>query len=253
MLRKNYRKLLTWLNILKSKQELETMKLSEMAMTSAKKINKVMESRFGFALDFSRLTVEKAERLSETISQNLTKIRHSTDFHTAERNPRYMELLTVRESLSAWLQENRRQLTEGEVSNAEVLLAAKDMVDSVQDAIEKVGKMQNEQLPQLLDSIRDQIGSEQADGFKNAVGETLATLMTNLQQAREGVDTGVRILSGEQVDNPMAMPGDEIASPAGDLGMPAAPMSDLDAEETDGFAATDAAVGGSEELGRERR
>jgi hypothetical protein len=225
------------------------MKLAEMAMTSAKKINKVMESRFGFALDFNKMTVEKAERLSETISANLNKIRHSVNVHTAERNPRYMELLTVRESLSAWLEENRRQLTEGEVSNAEVLLAAKDMVDSVQDAIEKVGKMQNEQLPQLLDSIRDQIGSEQADGFKNAVGETLATLMSNLQQAREGVDNGVRILSGEQVDNPMAMPGDDMAPPA-DL---PPPESDLDAEETDGFAATDAAVGGSEELGRELR
>jgi uncharacterized protein YicC (UPF0701 family) len=225
------------------------MKLAEMAMTSAKKINKVMESRFGFALDFNKMTVEKAERLSETISANLNKIRHSVNVHTAERNPRYMDLLTVRESLSAWLQENRRRLTEGEVSNAEVLLAAKDMVDSVQDAIEKVGKMQNEQLPQLLDSIRDQIGSEQADAFKSAVGETLNTLMQNLQAAREGVDNGVRVLSGEQVDNPMAMPGDEMAPPA-DLPPPA---SDLDAEETDGFAATDAAVGGSEELGRELR
>jgi hypothetical protein len=229
------------------------MKLSEMAVTSAKKINKVMESRFGFALDFSKLTVEKAERLSETISQNLNKIRHSADFHTAERNPRYMELLTVRESLAAWLNENRRQLNEGEVSNAEVLLAAKDMVDSVQDAIEKVGKMQNEQLPQLLDSIRDQIGSEQADSFKNAVGETLNTLMQNLQAAREGVDNGVRVLSGEQVDSPMAMPGDEMGAPVDDLGAPPAPMSDLDQDDSDGFAATDAATGGAEELGREVR
>jgi hypothetical protein len=159
----------------------------------------------------------------------------------------------VQEGLNAWLQENRQQLTEGEVGNAEVLLAAKNMVDSIQDAIEKVGKMQNEQLPQLLDSIRDQIGSEQADSFKNAVGETLNTLMQNLQAAREGVDNGVRVLSGEQVDNPMAMPGDKMGAPAGDLAAAPAPMSDLDQEETDGFAATDAAVGGSEELGRELR
>lgn len=229
------------------------MKLAEMATTSAKKINKVMESRFGFALDFNKMTVEKAERLSETISANLDKIRHSVELHTAERNPRYMELLTVRESLSAWLQENRRQLTEGEVSNAEVLLAAKDMVDSVQDAIEKVGKMQNEQLPQLLDSIRDQIGSEQADAFKNAVGTTLEELMTNLQAAREGVDNGVRILSGEQVDSPMDLGGEPDLGVPGDEMSPPPPASDLDADETDGFAATDAAVGGSEELGRERR
>lgn len=236
------------------------MKLAEMAITSAKKINKVMESRFGFALDFNKMTVEKAERLSETITANLNKIRHSVALHTAERNPRYMELLTVRESLSAWLQETRRQLNEGEVGNAEVLLAAKDMVDSVQDTIEKVGKMQNEQLPQLLDSIRDQIGSEQADAFKNAVGATLDQLMQNLQAAREGVDSGVRVLSGEEVDNPMAMPGDDMAAPVDDMAAPVddlgaepAPMSDLDQEDSDGFAATDAAVGGTETLGRELR
>jgi methyl-accepting chemotaxis protein len=227
------------------------MKLAEMSTKSTRKINKLMESRFGFAINFSNLTVEKAERLSETITANLDKIRHSVDLHTAERNPRYMELLTVKEGLSTWLEEHRTQLTEGEVGNAEVLLAAKNMVDSIQDAIEKVGKMQNEQLPELLDSIRDQVGGEQAEGFKNAVGTTLETLMQNLQTAREGVDGGVRILTGEQVDNPMAMPGDDLSG--GDAGLPPAPGSDLDQDETDGFGATDAATGGAEELGRELR
>jgi plasmid stabilization system protein ParE len=227
------------------------MKLAEMSTKSTRKINKLMESRFGFAINFSNLTVEKAERLSETITANLDKIRHSVDLHTAERNPRYMELLTVKEGLSTWLEQHRQQLVEGEVGNAEVLLAAKNMVDSIQDAIEKVGKMQNEQLPELLDSIRDQVGTEQAEGFKNAVGTTLETLMQNLQTAREGVDGGVRILTGEQVDNPMAMPGDDLSG--GDAGLPPAPGSDLDQDETDGFGATDAATGGAEELGRELR
>ena len=230
------------------------MKLAEMSVKSTRKINKLLESRFGFAINYSNLTVEKAERLSETIAANLNKIRHSSALHTAQTNPRYMELLTVKEGLTAWLDERRQQLVEGEVGNAEVLLAAKDMVDSVQDAIEKVGKMQNEQLPQLLDSIRDQIGSEQAEAFKNAVGTTLDTLMQNLQSAREGVDNGVRVLSGEQVDNPMAMPGDAGADlSGGDAELPPAPGSDLDQDETDGFGATDAAVGGAEELGRELR
>ncbi len=227
------------------------MKLAEMSTKSTRKINKLMESRFGFAINFSNLTVEKAERLSETITANLDKIRHSVDLHTAERNPRYMELLTVKEGLSTWLEQHRQQLVEGEVGNAEVLLAAKNMVDSIQDAIEKVGKMQNEQLPELLDSIRDQVGAEQAEGFKNAVGTTLETLMQNLQTAREGVDGGVRILTGEQVDNPMAMPGDDLSG--SDAGLPPAPGSDLDQDETDGFGATDAATGGAEELGRELR
>ena len=229
------------------------MKLAEMSTKSTRKINKVMESRFGFAINFSSMTVEKAEKLSETIAANLNKIRHSVHLHTAETNPRYMELLTVQEGINAWLEQNRQQLVEGEVGNAEVLLAAKDMVDSVQDAIEKVGKMQNEQLPQLLDSIRDQIGSEQAEAFKNAVGTTLDTLMQNLQSAREGVDNGVRVLSGEQVDQPMDLGGAPADLTGGDAELPPAPGSDLDQDETDGFGATDAATGGAEELGREKR
>lgn len=228
------------------------MKLSEMASKSPKKINKLMESRFGFQINFNSLTVEKAEALSETIEANLNKIRHSAQLHTAERNPRYMELLTVREGLAAWLEQSRRQLNEGEVGNAEVLLAAKDMVDSVQDTIEKVGKMQNEQLPQLLDSIRDQIGSEQAEQFKQAVGATLDTLMQNLQAAREGVDSGVGILTG-QAPQPMDLGGE--GPDAGLAGVGVTEPSDLDLEEpeSDGFAATDAAAGGAEELGRELR
>jgi hypothetical protein len=163
-----------------------------------------------------------------------------------------MELLTVREGLNAWLDQNRQQINEGEVGNAEVLLAAKDMVDSIQDTIEKVGKMQNEQLPQLLDSIRDQISSEQADSFKQAVGATLDTLMQNLQAAREGVDSGVGILTG-QAPQPMDMGSDELSTDLAAGVVP--PTSDLDAEESesDGFAATDAAAGGAEELGRELR
>ena len=51
----------------------------------------------------------------------------------------------------------------------------------------------------------------------------------------------------------MAMPGDQTDLSGGDAGLPPAPGSDLDQEETDGFAATDAATGGAEELGRELR
>ena len=225
------------------------MKLQEMSTKTAKKLNKLMESRFGFTINYDNLDVTKATKLNEKITANLDNIRHSVDLHTAEKNPRYMELLTVQEGLSTWLKENSETevITEGEVGSAEVLQAAKSMVDEVQDMIETAGKMQNEQLPQLLDSIRDQLGSEQADAFQQSVGGTLEQLMPALQTARDGVDGGVRVLSGEQVDTPMDMP---------------TPDSDLDLEvddvetvtpDADGFDATGAAVGGDTELGRELR
>lgn len=246
------------------------MKLTDMTgKPSLKKLNKVTESRFGFAIDYNAITLPKANAMRNKIMETVSAIRKSSAIHTAEKNPQYLEMLIVYEGLSRWIdaykdQQSRRKLKEGELGQAEAILAAKDMVDTVQDMIEKVGKMQNEQLPALIDSIRDQIGSEQADGFKGSVGQVLTSLSSTLGQTREQLDGAARALTGEGAAQPMdmagGMGGDEMA---GDPGMDAGMGGEEDIampsfgpngeEETDEFGASDAAAGGPEELGRERR
>lgn len=214
---------------------------------SSQKMNTLMNTRFGFKIDFNRLSYGKALHLSNTISENLNRIRHSYGMHKAEKNPKYMELLMVRESLNKWLKENRN-LMEGELGKSEAILAAKDMVDSLQDMVEKVSKMQVEQLPALIDTIRDQMGPQNADQFKSSMGQLLTDLASTLAQARETADTSARQLAGEEVGGEMGMPG-AMPLPGGPEGMPA---SDMDTD-LDTFAATDAAAGGTEPVGREKR
>lgn len=231
------------------------MRLSEMRTeVTPQKINKVMESRFGFTIDYDNLTYAKAQRLVKALGENITQIKKSFGAHTAEKNAKYMELMLVKEGLDKWLG-SEQGLMESELGRSEAVLAAKDIVDSVQDMLEKISKIQNEQVPALIDTIRDQIGSEQAESFKTGISPMLADLYQALSTARETSDTAVRQLSGEQVaatDMNLGAP-DLGAEPGADLG---GDESDLDtdlAAGTDGFDATDAAVGGEEELGRERR
>jgi len=230
------------------------MNLKELAPKTTKRLNKVMESRFGFAIDYDSLTFAKAQRLSYAIKENLDQIRRTHGAHTAEKNPKYMEMLMVREGLSSWLA-NNNPLMEGELETAEAVLAAKDMVDSVQDMITDASKMLNEQLPPLMDTIRDQIGPQQADSFKSTVTSALQELMTSLNSARDALDQGARGLAGEQVEQPMDLGG----APEDELGLDnEVPPADLgsdfdDEEEDDGFSASDAAAGGSETMGRARR
>jgi hypothetical protein len=234
------------------------MRLSEMhTAVTPQKINKVMESRFGFTVDYDNLTYAKAQRLSKALAENIVGIKKSFGAHTAEKNAKYMELMLVKEGLDRWMS-SEQGLFESELGRSEAVLAAKDIVDSVQDMLEKISKIQNEQVPALIDTIRDQIGADQAEQFKTSVGPMLADLYQALSTARESSDTAVRTLSGEQVaPTDMAMGGqpDLGAEPGADLG---GAESDLDSElgappTDDGFDATDAAVGGEEELGRERR
>ena len=229
------------------------MRLSEMSnQPRAEKINKVVESRFGFKIDYNNLTFKKAYGIVQGLNETLDRARRTHGVHTAEQNPKYMELFMVRESLNRWMVENKQQLiTESEMAKSEAILAAKDMVDSIQDMLEKIGKMQNEQLPALLDTIRDQIGDQQAEAFKGSVTPLLQQLSQTLQQGRETADTAARGLTGEGGAD-MGMGG---GMPGGDMGGAPAPEAGLGGGElgSDEFGATAAAAGGTEELGRERR
>lgn len=237
------------------------MKLNDLGYKpTPKKINKVTESRFGFKIDFDNMTFKKAYSLATGITEGLDTIKRTHGIHVAEKNPQYMELLMVREGIHSWMAENKRHfIVESEMAKSEAILAAKSMVDEIQDMLEKISKMQNEQMPALLDTIRDQISSEKADGFKNAVSPILQDLAQTLQQGRESADSAARVLAGEQesgMDMGMGMGaglgGDEMAGmAAGEVPGGVPPVSDLDAG--DAFAATDAAAGGEAELGRERR
>lgn len=222
------------------------MNLKELTPQKTKKLNRVMESRFGFKIDYDKLDYAKAQRLKLALDEGLDRIRRSAAIHSAERDPQYMEMLMVREGLTEWIKQ-QDVLLEGELESAEAVLAAKDMVDSVQDMITDASKMLNEQLPPLLDTIKDQIGTAQADGFKNKAQEALNNLLTVLNSTRESLDSGARQLAGEEA--PMNEPLGPSPEPS-----PEPEVSDLDQEEPqDDFAASAAAVGGNEPLGRERR
>jgi len=134
----------------------------------------------------------------------------------------------------------RKLINEDEVTQAQSVMAAKDMVDSLQDMLEDISRMVNEQLPPLTDSIRSNIGDQQAQAFSAAATETLNGLLTQVQGAREAVNNAVLGLTG-------AAPT-PVEAPSVDMG------TDLDTEmPADEFGASDAAVGGELPLGREKR
>jgi hypothetical protein len=152
--------------------------------------------------------------------------------------------------------EDMTKLQEGEVQQATAVVTAKTMVDRVGRWIEELSGMENDQLIQLGDSIRDEMGQEQAKAYISAVAPAVQQALENLKSTRETLATGVRMLTGEEQGAELL--GSEPAPEAGgidDLAGPAEPDA-LNAEPEmadDEFAAADAAVGGAETAGREKR
>ena len=58
-----------------------------------------------------------------------------------------------------------RRLNESEIQQAQVVLAAQDMVDKMQSMVEDVSELQFKELPALVDSIKNQVGIDQATQF----------------------------------------------------------------------------------------
>lgn len=185
------------------------MQLNELKKTNK---NKVMESRFGFAVNFNKMTVQKAEGLLETIESGLQKIRNSSAFHTAEKNPRYLELLMVKESVTEWL-DNTVIVNEGELQTAEALLAAKDITDRLQGMVEDLGEMLNEDLPPLGDSINDQMGEGKGTQYVTSASATIQGLLDAMKAAKQALDDAAKVLTGEGPEPAMAgdVPAEEPA------------------------------------------
>jgi hypothetical protein len=109
-----------------------------------------------------------------------------------------------------------RVLRESEVQQAQVVLAAQDMVDKMQSMLEDTTEMQFKELPALVDSIRNQIGMEQATQFNTDVTGALQGLVQNLQGAKQQLETALGVVTGQPapLDTSMAASGMPGAAPA---------------------------------------
>lgn len=128
------------------------------------------------------------------------------------------------EAVASWT------LCEGEEDKAEYILATKDMVGTVTKWLEDVAAMKAEQLLELMDSIRENQGSDVAAQYEQAVKPALEAIYTTLESQRANLSKGLAIVSGKEVGDVMGAPpaggmgdmgsmGDELGGP--DLGAPA--------------------------------
>ena len=113
-------------------------------------------------------------------------------------------------------QANGYYLSEGEVQQAQVVLAAQDMVDKMQSMIEDSTEMQFKELPALVDSIKNQIGPDQAAQFNNDAQAALSGLVQNLQGSKQQLEQALGVVTGQ---GPVPGADAGMTPPGGDMGL----------------------------------
>jgi hypothetical protein len=255
---------------------------------TAKSLNESLAKRFGKRIALEKFTLEQLQDARNKLRTDLFNVETKESFNSVktdayQKSKLFLDVLnaeiTEREDIAEKAKpdyididgdgnkkepmkkaakdaKKKKTVKEGAEEAAELVMAAKDMVDRITSWMEDTAEMQTESMLELADSIRDEMGSEQSEAFTNAVKPALEALYTALEATREATTNGVGILTGEG-EAPEAMGAEEEVPAGGEEMEPTVDAeADMDMEapaEDDGMAAAEPAVGGEEEAGRAKR
>lgn len=230
---------------------------------TAKALNESLARKFGSRIDLNAFTTEQLTDARNKLRTKVFNVETTESFNSVQtadyqKTKLFLDVLNTaiaeREEIAASsLEESNRQVNEGAEDHAELVMAAKDMVDRITGWMEDTAEMQTESMLELADAIRDELGSEQSETFVNTVKPSLEALYQTMETTRVSLTNGVGLLTGEG-EAPEAMGADD-----DELGMEPTVDGeddldlDMDMGDEEDFAAADAAAGGEEEAGRAKR
>jgi len=99
-----------------------------------------------------------------------------------------------------------RIMEANELQQAQVVLAAQDMIDRIQGMLEDISEMQFKDLPALTDSIKNDMGVEQATQFQSQASAALTNLLAAVQAGKTELESAQSVLTGQAPQVPGSMP-----------------------------------------------
>lgn len=223
---------------------------------TSKMLNESLARQFGSKVNLEKYTMEQLEDFRNKIRTKLSQQQTTGGFNETVESSNYKRDTLILDVLNKHLEERASaNLAEGvDPKQAGVVQAAVDMQNKVKNMLEDLGSMMTKSMVALSDDIKDNMGADSAMQFSQIVTPALEQAMEFLQGTREALEQGVGVLTGEQVP---ATIGQEPEVGMDDMGAESPEFdNDLEAEPEfggDEFDASDAAAGGPEVAGREKR
>lgn len=229
---------------------------------TAKTLNESLAKRFGAKIDVESFTTEQLLDARNKMRTRVFNVETTESFNSVQKeeyqkHKLFLDVLNAAiaerdDTIVDAIDEAVATVNEGAEDEAELVMAAKDMVDRITGWMEDTAEMQTESMLELADAIRDEMGSEKAEQFTNSIKPALEQLYSTMEGTRDTLTQGVGMLTGEA--EPMDTMGadDEMGmEPTTDMDSDDMPMDGEDS--LDDFEASEPAAGGEEEAGREKR
>ena len=192
---------------------------------------KALKENFEVNLKVNGLNKNQTRTMLNKVRGLISEAKEAKSF--GAQYPSYMKLVFMEQALREHyktvpaMKRTRVIIENEEVNRSQVILAAQDMVDSIQKMLEEVSDMLVKEMPALIDSIQSEIGVNEAQAFDQTAGQGLAELNQclvsvkgQLDQALSGV-TGGEVVDAFDGDIDASLGGGEVAVDGMDVADPA--------------------------------
>lgn len=162
---------------------------------------KALKESFDMDFNPNKLTKPQTQQMLTKVRSNIKEAKTSKNFYQAQNSNSYLKLLFMEQALSdhynkLMSQKSKIVFENEEVEKSQVILAAQDMVDSVQKMLENVGEMQVKELPALVSSIESEMDANKAQEFNSQVTQQLDALSESLKAGFYGLKAALNQLTG---------------------------------------------------------
>jgi len=220
------------------------------AAHNVEKINKVLANTFGHNVNIAEMSSDALGRMLTATNAKITAIKESNSAYW--ENPTFNKLNLISHTLRTYINEvapvrsdNKKMKAKvkesAELEQAEVMLAAQELVDELQKMVENLAEMQVQKLMPIVDAMKEQMGFEQAEAYNASAEAALGSLLDQAKAAKGELENATLTARGEAPAAPMPT----------DMGMEPDVMDEPDIE--DEFGGDDAAAGDANALGREMK
>lgn len=108
----------------------------------------------------------------------------------------------IREKVYSELKESElKSLLKEDAEKAEVIMASKNLLDTVQGFQGKISDVLNKDLDPFIENVRNEYGSETADDIREKMSSSLEDLMNNVRTTKDTFYNCVNVLSGYEDDS----------------------------------------------------
>jgi hypothetical protein len=177
------------------------MKLNEMTQSKKEIASKALKENFELNLDFDKMGLKQTANMLTKVRGLIAETRKSADYHTRHSNPGYLKAVMMEQALASHYAdlkvEQQIVLENEEVQKSQVILAAQDMIDTVQKMIEQISKLKVEELPAVVTGVKNEVGANEGDQYEQSAMQALQTLEQALTDAKGGLTQALGSITGE--------------------------------------------------------